>query len=101
MVQPRLVDAAGAPLGADRAAQGEALRQEVQAPALLAFFDIAPTALGVGLPLAQGLAVGHHQQRAGDFLAVAGTARDVFQHTVAQGLTLPDHAVDHQDRDHQ
>lgn len=99
--QARLVDAARAQLGSDVAADAETLRQEVQAPADFAFLEIALAGLVVGFPLAHGLAVGHHQQRADDLLAVTGTARDVFQHAVAQALALLDHAVDHQDRDHQ
>src|SRR5690606_26444158 len=99
--QAGLIDAAGTQFGTDAPVNGQTLRQKVQAPAGLALFQVALAGLGVGFPVAQGLAVRHYQQRAGDFLAVAGAAGNVFQHAVTQALTFLDHAVDHDQRDHQ
>ncbi|MNP19473.1 hypothetical protein D3C76_1120040 [compost metagenome] len=96
VIQARLVDAAMAQLGVHLSIEGEGFRQEVQPAAPLAFLLGARAGLLVDLPLAHRAGVGHHQQRTGDLLRIAGTACDVLQHAIAIGLPLADQAVDHQ-----
>ncbi|MNP05437.1 hypothetical protein D3C76_973910 [compost metagenome] len=101
MEQPRLVDTSGTQFGLDLAVEFEALREEVQTTALFTCFLIAFVGFFVGLPGAHDLAIGHHQQRPAQLLAVTGAAGDVFKHAVAQLLAVLDDAVDHQQRDQQ
>ena len=101
VVQARLVDAAAALLGGDLAVEFEALREEIQAAAVLTLFEVALGGFFVGFPFAYGLAVRHHQQRAGQRLGGAGAASDVGQYAIAQRLPVADHAADQQQGNHQ
>src|SRR5690606_1187917 len=100
-VKARLVNPAGTQLGTDMAFDHEALRQEIQTAATLTLLAVALAGLLVGFPLVSGLDVGQHQDRSGDLLAVAGAARNILQHLVAEALTLVDQAIDHQQGNHQ
>ncbi|MNN29803.1 hypothetical protein D3C81_1434200 [compost metagenome] len=96
VVQARFVNAAMAQLGTHLPVELEGFREEIQAATVFAFLQRALLGFLVDMPLADGAAVGHHQQRAGDLLGVAGAAGDVLQHAIAIGLPLADQAVDHQ-----
>ena len=101
VVQARLVDATAALLSGDMAVEFEALREEIQAAAVLTLFEVALGGFFVGFPFAYGLAVRHHQQRTGQRLGGAGAARDVGQYAIAQRLPVADHAADQQQGNHQ
>lgn len=99
--QSRFVNTARAQFGLHLAIQFEAFREKVQPPALFTDFLITLVGFFVELPATYHFAIRHHHQRPAQLLTEAGTAGDVFQYTVAQLLTVLDHAVDHQQWDQQ
>src|SRR3989338_6531381 len=100
-VQQRFIDAACTLLGAYLAIEHKALWQEVQQATALLLFQVTLASLGVGFPLVPHLGVRHYQNRPGQLLAVAGTARDVLQPLGTLILPLAHQPADHRQRDQQ